>query len=70
MDKLADTVAFNEADHPELLAIFRSIDSAVAALVASDPSFRRKARLRRRTSASSRGNGQGRGRTGPHDIAA
>lgn len=48
MHRLPQTIDFNDLDYPELADIFRSIDAGIAAIVASDPAFRRKPAHRRR----------------------
>ena len=50
MTRLPASIDFDETDHPELSAIFRSIDAGIAAIVASDPAFRPKAAHKRRRS--------------------
>lgn len=44
---MAENLDFHEADYPELGGVFRSIDVAIAALVAADPAFRPKAARKR-----------------------
>ncbi|PXA98117.1 hypothetical protein DMC47_10315 [Nostoc sp. 3335mG] len=47
MNRLPAIVDFDETNHPELAEIFRGIDVAIAAIVASDPTFRARAIKRR-----------------------
>lgn len=48
MPRLPHTIDFNDLDYPELAHIFRSIDTGIAAIVASDPAMRpRTAQTRR-----------------------
>ncbi len=52
MTRLPHTIDFDESQHPELTSIFRGIDAAIAAVIASDPAFRpRPASKRRRPAA-------------------
>lgn len=48
MPKLPAIVDFDETQFPGLENIFRELDSAIAAIVASDPAFRAKRTVRRR----------------------
>lgn len=48
MPRLPKTSDFNEADHPELIEIFKNIDSSIASIIASDFTFRPKPARRRR----------------------
>ncbi|GLQ53884.1 hypothetical protein [Devosia nitrariae] len=48
MPRLPDAIDFNDLDYPELTDIFHSIDAGIAAIVASDPAFRRKPAQKRR----------------------
>ena len=52
MTRLPDTTDFDESDHPELASIFRGIDAAIAAVIASDPAFRPRPAGKRRRSVS------------------
>ncbi len=53
MTRLPETIDFDESNHPELVSVFRDIDAAIAAVIASDPAFRpRPAGKRRRPVAS------------------
>lgn len=49
MLKLPRNSHFDEAQFPGLGEIFRDIDTAIAAIVASDPAFRPKPALKRRS---------------------
>ena len=57
MPKLPAIVDFNEAAFPGLEQIFREVDCAIAAIIASDPAFRiKRANTRRgRTTSSTPG---------------
>ncbi len=48
MTRLPDSIDFDESDHPELTSIFRGIDAAIAAVIASDPAFRPRPTSKRR----------------------
>lgn len=47
----SDPTDFDEAAHPELSDIFRGIDIGIAAIIASDPTLRRKSPARRKHAA-------------------
>lgn len=48
---LPEITDFDEAGHPELIDIFRGIDVGIAAIIASDPTFKPKAPVRRKRSS-------------------
>ncbi len=52
MLKLPHTIHFDEAQFPGLHDIFRELDTAIAAIVASDPAFRPKPAGQRRSRAA------------------
>lgn len=43
---------FDETGHPELFDIFRGIDVGIAAIIASDPTLKRKPPIRRKRSST------------------
>ena len=49
MPRLPRIVEFDDLDYPELAHIFRGIDVAIAAIVASDPAIRPRPIPERRT---------------------
>ena len=49
---LPEITDFDESGHPELIDIFRGIDVGIAALIASDPTLRPKAPVRRKRGAT------------------
>ena len=49
---LPEIFDFDESGHPELIDIFRGIDVAIAAIIASDPTLRPKAPVRRKRGTS------------------
>ena len=51
MIRLPHSIHFNDMDHPELLDVFSRIDAGIAAIIASDPSFRPKPAGKRRKQA-------------------
>ncbi|HEY0032346.1 MAG TPA: hypothetical protein VGB81_03690 [Devosia sp.] len=55
MPKLPVLVDFDETQFPGLQDIFRELDSAIAAIVASDPAFRARRTIRRRDRTSRTG---------------
>jgi predicted alpha/beta hydrolase len=52
MLKLPKNIHFDEAQFPGLRDIFREIDTAIATIVASDPAFRPKPAVKRRSRTS------------------
>jgi hypothetical protein len=57
MIRLPHTIDFDESQHPELTSIFRGIDAAIAAVIASDPAFRPRPASKRRRPARTVGAG-------------
>ena len=70
MPKLPEIVDFDESRFPGLQHIFRELDSAIAAIVQSDPGFRAKSPSPRRGRASRRSTHAAAGRRHARQVAA
>jgi hypothetical protein len=55
MPKLPEIIDFDETQFPALQHIFHDLDTAIAAMVASDPSFRARSSVKRRARTAKTG---------------